>query len=358
MHSEKIALTCAKELATLVAIVVLGEFLLRAIAPDFGHKIFDNKFTGSYEIELNVDKYRGQAYPVRKDPNRLRILTLGDSETFGTGVAADQTWPAHLERVIRKKGTNCDVINGALEGMSPSDISQALQDKWQAYHPDIVVFGLTAWMVSLAATSQTPKSYDSLAARYGEPPTTLARLQVEAGRLFHSIYTVGFISNATQFGLYWAGLLDHRLKRDFPYGSVVAYGWQQGDIPADHNEIAWSGFEREFVRLSKLAQSGNAKVVLVWLPPRFDMSPDIRDNLKNVPRERFSMDPVLRANRVANVAGAKFVNALGRLQTLRKELAASGKPDALYIHFDVGHFDGDGNRAVAEAIAENTEDLK
>jgi lysophospholipase L1-like esterase len=358
LHSEKIALTCAKELATLVAVVVLGEFLLRAIAPDFGHKIFDNKFTGSYEIGLNADKYRGHAYPIEKSENGLRILALGDSETFGTGVAADQTWPAQLESVIRKKGTNCEVLNGALEGMSPSDISQALQDKWKAYRPDVVVFGLTAWMVSLAATSQTPKSYESLAARYGDPPTTMARLQVEAGRLFHSIYTVGFISNATQFGLYWAGLLDHRLKKDFPYGSVVAYGWQQGDIPANHNEIAWSGFEREFVRLSKLAQSRNAKVVLVWLPPRFDMSHDLRDNQKNVPRERFSMDPVSRANRVADAAGATFVNALGRLKSVRKELATNGKPDALYIHFDVGHFDADGNRAVAEAIAENFEDLK
>lgn len=245
------------------------------------------------------------------------------------------------------------VINGALEGMSPADIDRAWNDKWRQYQPDVVVLGLNAWMVSLAPTHASPTSFEALARRYGEPASKLSALQLSASRVFHSIHLVGFTSIVTQRALYWIGLLDHRVKRNFPYGSVIAYGWQQGDLPADQPTHAWSAFQSQFAQLAQQVQSTGARIVLVWLPPRFDLSDSIIDNEKNVQKERFSMTPAVNASAIARAAGAEFVDVLPHLKAAR-HLAEqkSGEAEDYYIHFDVGHFNDLGNRRVAEAIVE------
>ncbi len=341
------------DLGVLVALAATLELALRVLAPEYGHKIFDNKFTGSYPVDVNSDGYRGPAQPKEKPPGQLRILALGDSETFGTGVPSGQTWPAQLDRKMKERHPGSVVINGGFEGVGIRDLNVAWNEVWRDYSPDIVVVGLTANMVSLELARPEPLSFANVVASHGDPPNRLSRLKLLIGREFHSIYTVGFISIFAQRALYWSGLLDHRLTPKYLYGEVLAYGWSQGDIPPDLAGKAWDALGEDLSKFSDQIRKTGARLVVVWMAPRFDLSNSWRDNEKNIPRERFTLDPVVKASAIVQRADAKFIDSLPYLKQAREKSVAVGEYRALYVHFDAAHYDNDGNNVVAQAIADS-----
>lgn len=341
------------DVVILAALAVTLELGLRALAPEYGHKIFDNKFTGSYPIAVTAAGYRGPGQPIEKPPGQFRVLALGDSETFGTGVPAEQTWPAQLSHRLAARYPNNGVINGGFEGVGMRDLSGLWQVKWRAYAPDVVVVGITPNMVSLVVARPTPLTFEQITRSHGDPPSKLSRLTLALGRQYHSIYTVGFVSTVAQRALYWGGLLDHRLNPKYPYGDVLAYGWGQGDIAPDLARRAWTGLGEDYRKLAAEVRSSGAKLVLVWLAPRFDVSDSCRDNQKNMQKERFSIDPVAEVAKMVQGSDTKFVSTLPYLRAARAKWAAAGQFHPLYIHFDTAHYDEEGNSIVAQAVADS-----
>jgi hypothetical protein len=63
-------------------------------------------------LRTNSRGMRGAEVAERKDPGRVRVLCLGDSFTFGHGVADDQTWPAVVSRLDRR----LEMVNMGQEG--------------------------------------------------------------------------------------------------------------------------------------------------------------------------------------------------------------------------------------------------
>jgi len=343
----------ARDLAILVVLAGAGELALRLLAPAYGHKIFDNLYTGSYPIGVNADGYRGPAEPPQKPAGQLRVLALGDSETFGTGVPADRTWPAQLgeELALRRPG-NVAVINGGLEGFGLRDIAQAWRDKWRAYTPDVVVVGATASMIALEVARPEILTFDQAVHQHGAAPSGVQRLKLSALRAYHSLYLVGFISVTAQRVLYWCGLLDHRLNPHMPFGHMLAYGWSQGDLPQGLARDAWSRFAADYKTFAAEVEAAGARLVVAWLPPRFDLSDSWRDNEKNIQKERFTLDPAHEVETIVGGSSARFVNLLPALRDARAAAAAEHRDAPLYIHFDDVHLDEEGGHVAARAIAE------
>ncbi len=55
--------------------------------------------------------WRGAPFLPQKQPNATRIATVGDSHTFGWGVAEDETLAVRLERELRAQGAAVEVLN-------------------------------------------------------------------------------------------------------------------------------------------------------------------------------------------------------------------------------------------------------
>lgn len=55
--------------------------------------------------------WRGARFTTRKRPGSVRIGCVGDSHTFGWGVEESETWPVQLERVLRERGYDVEVLN-------------------------------------------------------------------------------------------------------------------------------------------------------------------------------------------------------------------------------------------------------
>jgi len=72
----------------------------------------------------------------REVPERAQIVALGDSQTYGHGASASQSWPAWLQELTGRR-----VYNLALSGYGPVDY-RALADKAFELEPETLVVGL------------------------------------------------------------------------------------------------------------------------------------------------------------------------------------------------------------------------
>ena len=71
-----------------------------------------------YSVEYHTDHrgFRTAAEPTAAATSAKRLLLLGDSFTFGSGVAYQKTWPVRLQHALRQDGLLFEVINAGRRG--------------------------------------------------------------------------------------------------------------------------------------------------------------------------------------------------------------------------------------------------
>lgn len=77
-----------------------------------------------------------------EDP--LRVVALGDSFTFGDEVGDEETWPAHLERILAAENPKrpVDVVNLGVNGYGLDQAVLRFERDGASLSPDVVVLGL------------------------------------------------------------------------------------------------------------------------------------------------------------------------------------------------------------------------
>jgi len=75
-------------------------------------------FTHDHPVEINSLGLRDRDYSQLPPPGVRRLLALGDSQTFGNGLALEDTWPKHLEQQLQRGGgrVGWEVVNAGLAG--------------------------------------------------------------------------------------------------------------------------------------------------------------------------------------------------------------------------------------------------
>lgn len=100
---------------------------------------------GRWAFRINSQGFRADRdYPREKPVGRLRVLTLGDSFTVGYEVAQDETFSAVLERYLRRRGLEAEVINAGVSGFGNAEQLVFLEHEGLGYDPDVVVLGFFA----------------------------------------------------------------------------------------------------------------------------------------------------------------------------------------------------------------------
>ncbi|MFH0798870.1 MAG: SGNH/GDSL hydrolase family protein [Pseudomonadota bacterium] len=105
----------------------LGAANLEKLAADLG--------VGEDEVvyRINSDGYKGPE--IDKAHSKTRILTIGDSCTFGS-LVDKHSYPRVLERELLALGKNVEVINAGVEGYHPKNVLLRM-DELKALKPDI-----------------------------------------------------------------------------------------------------------------------------------------------------------------------------------------------------------------------------
>lgn len=92
-----------------------------------------------HELNINKDGFRAlKDYDLVKSPDILRILAIGDSYTFGSGLHDRFSYPALTEFLI----DNSEVLNFGVEGYGIDQAYLTYLNKGKKYDPDILIFGI------------------------------------------------------------------------------------------------------------------------------------------------------------------------------------------------------------------------
>jgi|GEM_PF-306239 len=79
--------------------------------------------------------------PLASQENLIRIVAFGDSLTAGYGLTLDQAYPSLLEKALRERGYEVEVVNSGVSGeTSAGGVRRA--EFIRSLDPDIVLFGL------------------------------------------------------------------------------------------------------------------------------------------------------------------------------------------------------------------------
>jgi hypothetical protein len=111
---------------------------LRRLVPNstFWHTSVD----GSWEFRTNAQGFRDdEDYKYEKPAGQRRILVLGDSHTQGYEVHQSATFAKVLERRLRQKGLDAQVLNTGISGFGTAEELMFLEHEGMKYHPDTVV---------------------------------------------------------------------------------------------------------------------------------------------------------------------------------------------------------------------------
>lgn len=195
------------------------------------------------EYRLDRNGFRA-ARPAAAPPAPCGVLALGDSDTFGYGVDADQAWPAALETLLARVA----VANGGLCGSGIAATERWLPDALIAAHPQVVVLAVTPW--SLRDDPEPPEEHP-LDARFPRVEKYLLRamrISAVADRL-------------TRFGL-------RELSSHVGWPPPAPVLWELGPLveplPAFH--ARWRGLDARLAHMVALARRRGATPILFFVP--------------------------------------------------------------------------------------------
>lgn len=339
--------------AKLAVVFAAIELILHLAAPQYTNQLFDRETTAGHPRAINNEGYRGPALPVEKPSNVQRLLGLGDSVTFGTGIASEQTWPHQTADVLSTTLKQpVEAINAGVPAADLRQLAYAFEHKWLAYDPDCVALVLSNNMISLAwiRRDESPTIPDLMPVK-ATKPSFVSTTKRRARQMMYRLATPRFLRINTQRLIYLAGLDGHDVDPATPYGPMLAFGWKQSGLDPSVAEKAWAQFERDLLALRDTVRSAGKPLVVSYAPARFTAFDTAFDNEKCVPRNRLTIDPAARIKDICTRAGIDYVDCIPAIRQMRQTTAEqTGHTPPMYIQFDFTHLDSDGHRAIAQTL--------
>lgn len=112
--------------------------------PLLGHVLAPGQhaFTHSFPVSTNSHGFRDREYPLVPSSDTVRILCLGDSLTFGDGVAVEDTYPKRLEAILQENGGHkFEVINTGVPSYDTWQEVTFFKTRGTQFEPRVVVLG-------------------------------------------------------------------------------------------------------------------------------------------------------------------------------------------------------------------------
>ncbi|MBI3413742.1 MAG: SGNH/GDSL hydrolase family protein [Verrucomicrobia bacterium] len=266
-------------------------------------------------VHINAHGTRGPDFANAKPPGTLRILSLGDSRTFGWGLTDDETYSRRLERALQAHaGGNrkIEVINAGVNAWSFPQMLVYFREFGLKYQPDIVLLA-DANLWTQFSEKNSPEFVKQFMGRV-RLKNFLRRFA--AYHFFIEVQLQDFYQR-------------HRAK-------FIPVDPQQDALFKEQQQSDPDALFREAIQgLCDLAQRNGVKPVLLFQPVLGDLS---STNL----------------SRVLVVKRAVAEKSRVPLVDVTPELAPEGK--ALYLDADPVHLNSRGNEIISRRLVEATKD--
>jgi lysophospholipase L1-like esterase len=274
--------------------------------------------TGEFSFETRHSSLglRDVEHSAKKPPGSFRILGLGDSFTYGSGAAFEDTYLVRLEQLLnRRPGAHprVEIVKAGISRYFPEPERLLLEHYGLALEPDLVIVAFVPndvidTYVGLGAVTPSADGF------------LMSREASELGPLGHWLFVHSYAGRAVL-----ARWVAHRIAARYPVF------WDDIYVANGRYEKAWRRVEAEYRRMADLAGSRGARLVIVQIPLHGPW---------NRPGVSY---PAARLSAWAAANGAFFIDTLPALA------AASGTGAKLYWDRD-GHCTAAGYRVIAEAV--------
>lgn len=91
------------------------------------------------ENDTSAQGTRDDVVAIPKPKGTFRVLVLGDSLAYGSGIPKDKTFPNRLESLLREKFNNAEVVNAGVSGYTPYNELQYYLTEGRKFESDLVV---------------------------------------------------------------------------------------------------------------------------------------------------------------------------------------------------------------------------
>ncbi len=278
---------------------------------------------------INEAGWRGPLLARQRRPGVLRIATLGDSSTFGMGVAYADSYPAQLERILNERGTRAEVQNAGVVGFTARQGLERYKSLVRQYQPDVVVAAFGAVNEHFPCSSLA----DALKIQHSQRALVWWRRQSD--RLRRELRVLQFANWLAFEARGGQDAADRRLdewaRRDNELRRTIG----QEDWPGQRR-VPLDDFDRALTELRDAVESDGARLILVCMP----RAPLAEREL-----------PVLRqySQRLIAVARREQLPLLNARGLFLREFRAGRSPQELF--YDRWHPSRAGHELIASMLA-------
>ena len=289
--------------------------------PELGHALRRGQtaFTHDRLVRINALGVRGAEVTPRPAPGTVRVLALGDSQTFGNGLDLAQTWPKQLEqRLHAAPGSRWEVVNAGVPGTDTWQHEILLRRLVAAVHPHAVVLAL---YVNDVVPNHDPRNAGG---------TTLTN--TSGKYLVYLLKRSAVVTWTYHMLVPW-------YARQVARGNSVEEAVLSGEDDT-RAERGWRQVETSLAQMKELCDSLGVEFLVAILPRRDQVSGQHPGRAYN--------------QRARRITEAHRIEALDLLPSLSAEYGAHR--DKLFIPWD-GHNAAAANQVIAARIAEKLESL-
>ncbi len=119
----------------------LGDGLKAGVAGKVLYPAFGDVPDRMVRYEISTQRLRDRIYELPRPPGVLRIACLGDSDTYGTGLDVEETWPKQLETKLRERHPSLaiEVLNAGVYAHNTSQMVAWYRTVVAEFEPQIVI---------------------------------------------------------------------------------------------------------------------------------------------------------------------------------------------------------------------------
>lgn len=284
--------------------------------PVLGHRLLPGQqaYTHDAPVFVNAQGLRDVEHPVEPAPGVVRILAIGDSQTFGNGLTLDETWPKQLQRALARSaaGARFEVLNAGVPGTDTWQHERWLAELADRYRFHRVVLGFYVNDVVPA------------------PERLPAAVSLSNGLAHRASYALRRSALVTAL---WQARVPLRAWLEPDPGAARERDVVAGRATPDA-ERGWAQVERSLAAMQAIARDAGAELVVLAIPRRDQVS----SRVEETGYQR-------RLAAIAAAHGLAFVDALAPLRSAWRE-----EGDALFLPWD-GHDSARANAVIAASLA-------
>ena len=270
-------------------------------------------YTHDRPVSINTLGLRDGEISAEIPPGTVRVIALGDSQTFGNGLDLSDTWPKQLEHMLHGRGRyRWEVVNAGLPGTDTWQHEILLRRLLDVIHPHVVVLAL--YVNDVATRPDHPLDNSSATNTWSKRVVYWLKRSLVATWMYDRL----------RLAAHSWGLARENSLEDIVIGGGSNHAVERG----------WSQVKHSLAVMKELCDARNAMLFLAVLPRRDQVSGQNRGQAYD--------------DRASKLAEAVGIEAVDLLPGLAAAYRVSG--ETLFIPWD-GHNSAAANQVIAAAIA-------